>query len=224
MKKLFIIIIILIIIFIGMFVYKNIISKANQVNMQEVEKIESYINQIYLEREIVGDSLPYFETINEANEKWIWEVVKKNLEDDKISYEQLQEKAKELFGEDFKSKLPKEGTDYLVYNKEQNYYDAIPSEMDNQGSFFLLNKIEKVKDGFEVEIIEYLEDYSEMIEDVTKDYIVIKNLNQEEISRTSTSKEEEGIEIVKRNIDKFTNKKILLKYKDEKLAIQKVYM
>ena len=38
-----------------MFVYKNIISKANQVNMQEVEKIESYINEIYLEKEIVGE-------------------------------------------------------------------------------------------------------------------------------------------------------------------------
>ena len=217
MKKLFIIIIILFMIFIGMFVYKNLISKSKQINVSEVEIVENYINNIYLEKEIVGESLPYFESINEANEKWIFEVIKKNLEDDKITYEQLQEKSKELFGEDFKFNFPKEGTDYLKYNEEENYYEAISSEMDNQGSFFLLNKIEKVQEGFEVEIVEYLEDYSEM------DCIIIQNLNQEEISRTSTSNEEEGIEIVKRNIDNFTKKKILLKYKDQKLTIQKVY-
>ena len=217
MKKFIIIIFVLVLLFIGMLISKNIIAKKNQVGIEEVEKIENYINQIYIEKEIVGESIPYFESINKAKEKWIWEVVKKNLEDDKITYKMLQEKAKELFGEDFKLEFPKEGTDYLTYNAEENYYQDIPSEMDNQGSFFLLNKIEKVQDGFEVEIIEYLEDYSEM------DYIIIKNLNQEEISKTSTQKSEEGIEIVKRNKDKFTKKKILLKYKDQKLAIQKSY-
>ncbi len=217
MKKFIIIIFVLVLLFIGMLISKNIIAKKNQVGIEEVEKIENYINQIYIEKEIVGESIPYFESINKAKEKWIWEVVKKNLEDDKITYEMLQEKAKELFGEDFKLEFPKEGTDYLTYNAEENYYQDIPSEMDNQGSFFLLNKIEKVQDGFEVEIIEYLEDYSEM------DYIIIKNLNQEEISKTSTQKSEEGIEIVKRNKDKFTKKKILLKNKDQKLAIQKSY-
>ncbi len=218
MKKLFIIIIILVIIFIGMFAYKNLISKSNQINVKEVEIVENYINNIYLEKEIVGESLPCFESINEANEKWILEVIKKNLEDDKIKYDQLQQKAKELFGEDFELKFQKEGTDYLVYNEETNYYEAIPYEIDNQGSFFLLNEIKKVQNGFEVEIIEYLEDYFEM------DYIIIKNLNQEEISKTSSSKEEEGIEIVKRNIDKFNKKKILLKYENEKLTVQKIYM
>ncbi len=218
MKKFIIIIFVLVLLFIGIIVSKNVLAKKNQIGIKEIEKIENYINQIYLEREIVGDSLPCFENLNEANEKWIWEVVKKNLEDDKITYEELQKKEKELFGENFEKEFPKDGTDYLTYNKEENHYEAIPSEMDNQGSFFLLNKIEKVQDGFEVNIIEYLEDYSEM------DYIIIQNLNKEEISRTSSSNEEEAIEIVKRNIDKFTNKKILLKYKNEKLTVQKVYM
>ena len=217
MKKFIIIILVLVLLFIGIIVSKNVVAKVNQIGIKEIEEIENYINQIYLEKEIVGESIPCFENINEANEKWIWEVVKKNLEDDKITYEKLQGKAKELLGENFSKELPKEGTEYLIYNKEENYYEAIPSEMDNKGSTFLLNKIERVSNGFEVEIIEYLEDYSEM------DYIIIQNLDQEEISKASSSKEEEVIEIVKRNIDKFTKKKILLKYKDEKLSVQKVY-
>ena len=107
MKKFIIIIVILAVIFIGMVVHKNIAIETTSVTIQEVSQIESYINQIYLQKEIVGESLPDFENINDANEKWIWEVVKKNTEEDKISYEQLQEKAKEIFGQDFTKEFPK---------------------------------------------------------------------------------------------------------------------
>ena len=95
--------------------------------------------------------MPYFENINDANEKWIWEVVKKNTEEDKISYEQLQEKAKEIFGQDFTKKFPKEGTEYLKYNEQEKLYEIIVTESYDQGALFLLNNIEK--EGYKVELV-----------------------------------------------------------------------
>ena len=94
MKKLITIIIILVIIFVAMFAYKNLKPKASEINVQEIEKIENYINQIYMWKEVTGEALPYFEDINQANEIWIWEVVKKNLEEYELSHSQIQEKAK----------------------------------------------------------------------------------------------------------------------------------
>ena len=222
MKKFIIIIIVLVIIFMVMVIHKDITTKKENVNIQEIEKIEKYINQIYLEKEIVGESLPKFENINNANEKWIWKVTEKNIEDDKISYEQIQEKSKEIFGDDLQKKFPKEGTEYLIYNQAENTYEGTTSEIDNQGSLFLLNKIKKIQDGYEIDLIEYLEDYSAMLEEKPEDYIIIRNLDGEEISRTTSTNEEEVINIVKRNIDRFSTKKVILKVKDEKIYIHEV--
>ena len=62
-----------------------------------------------------------------------------------------------------------------------------------------------------------------MLSEEPKDYIIIRNLNGEEISRTSSSNEEEELDIVKRNIEKFSKKEVLLKKENEKLYIQKVF-
>ena len=223
MKKLIVIIIILAIIFVGMIVYKNVAIKANSISMQEIEKIESYINQIYMWKEVTEEAMPVFEDINQANERWIWEVVKKNIEEDEPSYEQIQEKAKELFGQEFTKEFPKEGTDYLTYNEQTNQYKAVTVELDQQGDLFLLNAIKKTKDWYEVEIIEYLEDYSPMLKEEAEDFIIIRNLQEEEIGRISGSAEEEETELVKRNIDRFSKKKLQLKLENDKLYVEKVY-
>ena len=222
MKKLIVIIIILAIIFVGMIVYKNIVIKTENITILEIEKIENYINQIYMWKEITGEALPCFEDINQANERWIWEVVKKNIEDDELAYEQIQGKAKELFGQDFTKEFPKEGTKYLTYNESTNRYEASEIELDQQGDLFLLNKIERIKGGYEVEIVEYLEDYSPMLKEEAEDFIIIRNLEEEEIGRISGSIDEET-ELVKRNMESFTKKKIRLKLEDERLDIEKVY-
>ena len=53
MKKLIIIIIILAIIFVGMIVYKNIaINTSNNISIQEISQIETYITKIYMWKEI----------------------------------------------------------------------------------------------------------------------------------------------------------------------------
>ena len=79
MKKLVGVIVILLVIFIGMYIYRSNINKKN-VSAQEVQEIQEYISKIYMWQEITENALPKFNNINEAPDLWIWEVVKKNLE------------------------------------------------------------------------------------------------------------------------------------------------
>ena len=197
------------------------LKQENIISIQEIEKIENYLNQIYTWQEITEEALPEFQEINQANEKWIWEVVKKNLEDYELSYEQIQEKAKELFGEKFTKELAKEGTKYFVYDEENNRYYAEEIELDQKEDSYILNKIDKIENGYEVEIVEYLEDYSQTTIE-GESYIIVRNTKGEEIGKIGTKNEEEAKEIVKNNIDKLSKKKITLKEENGKLYIEKV--
>ena len=206
-----------------MYVYKNNVINRNNITIQEIEKIESYMEQIYMWKEITKDALPCFEEINQADETWIWEVVKKNLEEYEIPISQIQEKAKEIFGEKFNKEFPKEGTKYLTFNEENNLYYATGIELDQQADSFLLDKIEKTKQGYEVEIIEYLEDYSSLVGEEQKNYATIRNLEQEEIGKINPTNTEEETEFIKQNKDRFSKKKIVLRLENEKLYVEKVY-
>ncbi len=222
MKKLWMVIVILAVIFVGMLVYKNREIKKSNIKIEEIEKIESYINQIYMWKEITGEALPYFETIEEANERWIWQVVQKNLEDYELSYEQIQDKAKELFGQNFTKEFPKQGTEFLVYEEENNKYYPLEINLDQQEDVFLFNQINRIEKGYEVEIIEYIEDYSQTIKE-RNNQIIIRNLKGEEIGRVNSEDEKEAKEIVKNNVDQLTKKKLILKLENEKLQVEKVY-
>ena len=216
MKKLIVIILILLIIFIGMYVYKqNKIStnKSSEITIDEITKIETYLQKIYMWREITGESLPSFESINDAPDIWVWEVVKKNLEEYELSGEQLQNKAKEIFGQDFQKEFPKNGYEYMEYNQETNTYYAIGSALDKEKNVLLIDKIEKKKEGYVVQIIEYLEDYSQGYEATNSEYdIQIKNLNNEVIGTVKNTESETNIQqFVKDNIDRFTKKEVILK-------------
>ena len=164
-------------------------------------------------KEITGEALPTFDNINNAPEIWLWEVVKKNLEEYELSYEQIQEKAKELFGEELQKDFPKEGYQYMEYNEDTNTYYAIGSGLDNQEDVFLLQDIQKQENGYIVEIIEYLEDYSEGYETTeTKYNIQIKNIKDETIGTVKSTESEANIQqFVKDNIDKLTKKEVILK-------------
>lgn len=223
MKKLIAIIIILVIIFVGMIVYKNIaISNSNNISIQEISQIETYITKIYMWKEITRQALPNFEEINQAEDTWLWEVVKKNLEDYEFSYEQIQKKAKELFGEKLTKDFPKEGTEYIIYDEKVDKYYAIGMGLDQLEDSFLLNEIQKTQDGYEVEIVEYLEDYSQTLEE-GEDFIIIRNTEEEEIGKVNSTQEEQVKEIVKSNLDKLTRKNIVLKLENKKLQVERVY-
>lgn len=227
MKKLIVIILILLVIFIGMYVNRKIEIDNKTVSVSEVEEIETYMQKIYMWREITEEALPMFDNINNANDIWIWEVVKKNLEEYELTYEMIQEKAKEIFGENFTKTFPKEGTEYLVYDEQKNVYNAIGMGLDQEDDCFLLSKIEKNKGQYNVEIIEYLVDYSEFgidMENTEEKNIKIKNLKDETIATIkSTEDEAKIIDLVKENTDKFTKKEIVLnKNNENKIYISSV--
>ena len=216
MKKLVVIIIILLIIFIGMYIYRQnqiTINRNNEITVDEINKIETYLQKIYMWKEITGEALPTFDNINNAPDVWLWEVVKKNLEEYELSYEQLQDKAKEIFGNDLQKEFPKEGYEYMEYNEETDTYYAIGSGLDNQEDVFLLDTIQRKENGYTVQIVEYLEDYSEGFETTDTEYnISIENLNDEIIGTVKNTEDETNIQqLVKDNVDRFTKKEVILK-------------
>lgn len=214
MKKLVAIICILLVIFVGMYVNR---SKSNQnlITATEVEKVEEYISKIYMWKEITGEALPKFDNINDAPDVWTWEVVKKNLENYDLTKDEIQNKATELFGNQFKKQFPQEGTEYMQYDEKLGKYISTGIEFDTLDDCFYIKNIRKTKDGYEVEIAEYLEDYvnSLGVEDENEIYeIYIKNLNEETIANVkNTEGETKTIDVVKENLDKFTTKTVNLK-------------
>ena len=216
MKKLFVIIGVLAIIFFGMVIYKNTANKSN-VTVQEVENIEKYISKIYMWKEITNQALPTFENINDADELWIWEVVKKNLEEFELSYDDIQNKAKELFGTEFSKQFPKEGTKSFIYDETIDKYITTQTDLDTQEDTFLLSDIKKSKNEYIVEITEYLEDYS------LEESIIIRNIQGEKIGKVNTNDNESSIQnLVKNNSSRFSKKKVYLKKEQEKLVVEKV--
>ena len=82
---------------------------------------------------------------------------------------------------------------------------------------FLLEQIKRIENGYEVEILEYIADYTE------ENIIIVKNTNDEELSRISASEDESVIQnVVKSKKDNCTRKKITLKKENENLIVEKV--
>lgn len=226
MKKLLVIICILLVIFIGMYVYKKNINQ-NNVTASDVQKVQDYISKIYMWQEVTEEALPKFDNINDAPDLWMWEVVKKNLDDYELEYDEIQQKAIELFGKDFKKQFPKEGTEYIQYDKELQKYIATGIGLDTLEDTFLIKNINKTKNGYDVEIIEYLEDYENAVglEDENSTYdVYIKNLNKDIIATVKSDDSETNvIEVVKENIEKFTTKTVkLVKDSEGKIFVESV--
>lgn len=226
MKKLLVIICILLVIFIGMYVYKKNINQ-NNVTASDVQRVQDYISKIYMWQEVTEEALPKFDNINDAPDLWTWEVVKKNLDDYELEYDEIQQKAIELFGKDFKKQFPKEGTEYIQYDKELQKYIATGIGLDTLEDTFLIKNINKTKNGYDVEIIEYLEDYENAVglEDENSTYdVYIKNLNKDIIAIVkSDDSETNAIEVVKENIEKFTTKTVkLVKDSEGKIFVESV--
>lgn len=218
MKKMLIIIVVLASILIGMIIYKNMaIGSKNDVNIQEVGKIEENISKIYLWKEVTGDALPEFEDINEVTDAWMWEVVKKNIDKFEVSYDEIVQTSKEIFGQNLNKEFPKSGNLSYKHDEEKDIYIPTEVNLDQMEDVFIISNIQKNEEGYEVEIIEYLEDYS------NEQRVVIRNLAEEEIGKVSSGESETKIkEIVKENAGRFNKKKIYLKKEDNRLIVQKV--
>ena len=221
MKQLVATICILLVIFVGMLIYKKQQINNRNVSAEEVDKIQEYISNIYMWKEVTDEALPTFENINQAPDKWVWEVVKNNLDKYQVTKEEITEKAKEIFGEGFNKDFPVEGTQAFILQENTNTYIASEINLDNKEDSFFINKIEKTQDGYTVEIVEYLEDYSN-VESLTEEdlqkkeeelnySIYLENLNGDRISELKNNDgETKVIETVKANLDRFTKKVITL--------------
>jgi len=222
-----IIIIILLVIFVGMFIYKTNLNKnTNNITINQVQEIEKYISKIYMWKEVTTVALPTFDDINNADELWIWEVVKKNLEEYEVEYQDIQNMLKGIFGENIKKELPKEGNNSFIYDNESEIYISSGINLDSKEDKFLINKIEKENNEYKVEIIEYLEDYSEnnseenldteVPEQNTEFDIIIRNLEETEIARIKNTESQTNVnEFIKANIDSFSKKELIIKNDNE---------
>ncbi len=215
MKKMLAIIMVLLIIFIGMFIHtKN--ANQNKVTVSEVQQIEEYLTKIYMWQEVTEEALPKFDNINNASDLWTWEVVKKNLESFELSKEEIEEKAIELFGKNFTKRFPDEGSEFIIYDEETGLYYTNGMGLDSLEDCFFIKKINKVEDTYQVEIVEYLEDYENSIDEegnLLDEYnIDIMNLDRQVVlTFKNTEGEERAIEMVKENLEKFSSKNIILK-------------
>ena len=219
MKKLLAIIAVLLVILIGMIIYRNSQNQVKNISVEEVSSIEQYLQKIYLWKEITNQAIPLFKTIEEADDTWIWEVVKKNLEEYEVDKIQLEEKAKDLFGQEFAKEYPGEGTKSFVYDEETKKYYPTESQLDEQEDLFLLDTIQRTEEGYDVEIVEYLEDYTKAEEG----QVEIKNINDEMIASVDSNQVDvKGIDLVKENKDRFTKKRIFLKVEGDKIFVTKV--
>lgn len=218
MRKMLVIIVILLFIFVGMICYKKVaVAKNSDIKANEVIQVEEAISKVYLWEEVTNEALPKFSNINNAEDKWIWEAVKNNLENYELEYDEIQLKAKELFGQNFTKEFPKEGNQSFSYSEEMQKYIAEEIETDQKEDDFLLEQIKRIENGYEVEILEYIADYTE------ENIIIVKNTNDEELSRISASEDESVIQnVVKSKKDNCTRKKITLKKENENLIVEKV--
>lgn len=168
-------------------------------------------------KEVTGNALPDFEDINQADEKWVWEVIKQNMEVYQVTAEEIQAKGKEIFGEEFAKTVPVQTNESFIYDETTNTYTATEITLDEKEDSFLLNTITKNEEGYSVEVIEYLADYSE------ENSVIIKNLNEEEIGRVGVDDSVTNMqEIVKQYADRFTKKELTIKQEEENLIIKKV--
>ena len=220
MKKLIAIICVLLVIFVGLVIYRKSNVNANNVTAGEVGQIEEYITKIYTWKEVTGEALPTFDNINNAPDLWLWQVVVNNLEEYAVSREQIQSKAIEIFGSNFTKEFPEEGTENLKYDETLSLYIASEVQTDSKEDVFYINKIEKNQNEYRVEIAEYLEDYSTETETTNEENsngydIKIENLNGEEIATVKdTDGETVMINTIKENIDKLSKKVVTLQKGD----------
>ncbi len=219
MKKMIVTIIILFIIFISMVIYRNS-EKEAEVKVDEVNTIEEYMGKIYGWKEVTNEALPEFDNINNADEKWLWGTVRENIDGYEIGYEDIENKRKELFGNEMTKEYPKDGTEFISYDKESKKYIINEITLDAINDSYFLNKVEKTKNGYTVEIIEYLVDYTNS----EKDSIEIKNLKEETIYKLTEEEATEGniTKVIKENLDKFNKKKVTLEKENEKIVVKKV--
>ena len=137
----------------------NQVTNNDGIIVDENEAINSYLYSIYFGTETY---MPEFKDINSADEKWIWECAYRNLVnfDDlvtatTVTKENVEESAKQLFGNDLNKEFPKEGLEFWLEPEGNEYFYAVASiEQDFYNDYSILST-ENNGNTITVEIVEY---------------------------------------------------------------------
>lgn len=171
MKKDKIIYIIIIVLILGVVIYKKFIEVpgdvAGQIAIEDLisqvhyEDAEKHLKDIFIEKEnnFNSISLPEFQNINEAPNSWVWNVLYNNLENEEneYSYEQIQEKLIELFSNKLEIKFPEEGIEgVLEKNKENDLYYKVELQNNNTNKYgYNIKTLSQEDNIYKIYIIEY---------------------------------------------------------------------
>lgn len=171
MKKDKIIYIIIIVLILGFVIYKKFIEVpghvAGQMAIEDLisqvhyEDAEKHLKDIFIEYENNFNviALPEFQNINEAPKEWIWNVLYNNLdnEENKYTYEQIQEKLINLFSSEIQNKFPEQGIEELIEkSKENNLYYKVDLKNNNAKKYgYCIKSLTQEDNIYKIYIIEY---------------------------------------------------------------------
>lgn len=162
----------------------DITASRQEVTLQEKDNIQEYLNEIY---HFFETTIPEFETINEADESWIWGVSLNRVYDytkgEGISYNELIQSAKELFGDEFNLEPPKENMDFITYDKDTSTYSIAPRGGVMGVLGIVIYSAEKTETGYIVKTVEYFEQIE------WDDETNTENLEKEKIKEALNNKE-----------------------------------
>lgn len=157
LSKILILVILAIIVMIGYSAYK-----ANwgneQISKITENKVDQYLGDIYYGTDTW---MPTFNNINSTDENWIWECAYSNLFKDGrdpgmfVTKEQIENSAKEVFGENLKKQFPNEGLEFWLEPEADGYFVARASIEADYYIDYIINSIENKENKVVVEIIEY---------------------------------------------------------------------
>lgn len=210
-------------------------------NLENVEKITdeneavySYLYRIYTG---MNTCIPTFSDINLADEKWIWECAYKNLvnfEDlipgNVIKKEDIENSAKQLFGEVFNREFPEEGLEFWLEPQDDGYFYAATSFESEIYNDHILISVDKNENNIIAEVIEYryneiflgeptsLNLYKINSDNIVKSYDLTahgENDGSEQYNNMLFDKMDEAVIYVQNHPEDFSTAKITLKQNAE---------
>lgn len=190
-------------------------SETKKVTNLEKTMVEDYVQKIYKYGEF--EIMPNFDDINKADEEWVWAIAFSQLENkEMVQKYEVVDKAKELFGQGF-NKEPKEDSIISAYwNEELNYYEGkAHGFMAEEEARYIIKDAYKTDNTYNVEIVEYVLNVNEVMEEKVNPQVIIKSGNK----IVKTVSENEDYDYVKENTSLFASRILELQEVNGKLHI-----
>lgn len=181
------------------------VQKVEKYTANDVIKIQKYLDKTYSFLEF---SMPEFTNINEASEEWLFGIALFNIpfNEQGTPYDDVMKSAKSLFGPEFTNKFKKEDTKVAFYSALNNTFTIEGRGGAMLNPKYVISNIEKTLTGFNVEIIEYISEDSNM---ATEENIYLLN-KTERVQTFLYGQEKQMEEYVLANKAKFNTKQIVL--------------